>query len=241
MTDLYHRAVRHHLAGEFGPAIKSYKRALKADPLHADALSNLGAAYLKHDPGDPAEAVHALQKAVRIAPRFSDAYINLGSCHRRRGALTEALAAFSVATGLVPLDAQAYERIGSSVYAAHAAAGSSEAVAHLPLAGRAMATACALDPTNAAVWEQRGEVALALGYESQALGLPARLCRALHRTHRVGAEFLSLFLILSPGGGRRGGVVPDAAQAGGLGGGGDGRRGARPQRLVVLGGGDPRV
>ena len=155
-------AVRQHLDGDLGAAIGGYRRVLASDPNHADALNNLGGALMRHERGSAAEAEQALARAVRLRPTYADAYVNLGVCRRERGALRGALTAFASAAALNPDAAAAYERMGAAVRASHAAGSTSQARALLPLGLRALAVACALSPTDPALWSIRGEVALAI-------------------------------------------------------------------------------
>jgi tetratricopeptide (TPR) repeat protein len=81
---------QHHQAGRLAEAEACFRRVLAAQPDHADAYSNLGAALWAQGKLD--EAVAAYRHAIRIKPDLAEAHSNLYNALRGQGKLEEALA-----------------------------------------------------------------------------------------------------------------------------------------------------
>ena len=89
---------------KFAEASESFRHVLRYDPVHLDALTNLGSAlsFLGHY--DEAEACH--RRAIEIDPSFAEAYNNLGILLEERGEranrLDEAVAYYDRAIAIRP-------------------------------------------------------------------------------------------------------------------------------------------
>jgi tetratricopeptide (TPR) repeat protein len=81
-------------------AISQYERALRVQPVFADAANNLGAAYLRA--GRVAEAITCDEEALRLAPNSALPHYNLASALLRAGRRSEAEAEFERAYALRP-------------------------------------------------------------------------------------------------------------------------------------------
>jgi tetratricopeptide (TPR) repeat protein len=98
-------------------AREAYRRALALDPVHADALVNLG--RLLHESGDARGAEEHYRRALAARPGDATAAFNLGVALEDLGRTQEALAAYEGAVALEPDNADAhynaaslYERAG---------------------------------------------------------------------------------------------------------------------------------
>src|SRR5688500_1412404 len=92
LTETMTVARTQHQGGDVWEAARLYRRVLREDPTHAEALSLLGAACLGL--GKPAEAVDLLQQAVRLRPSDAAAHDNLGVGLAGLGQPEEAVASF---------------------------------------------------------------------------------------------------------------------------------------------------
>lgn len=86
---LFLRALELQRAGDMLGAIDNYKAALTLDPNRADALSNLGAAYVQLGQYD--DAVAQYQAALKIEPMNSAVMLNLGLAYYKSGRADEAI------------------------------------------------------------------------------------------------------------------------------------------------------
>jgi tetratricopeptide (TPR) repeat protein len=84
------------LAGQTDSAVELYGLALKIDPDHPGALTNLGNLALAA--GRPMAAVNLLERSAAVRPGPAAAY-NLGNAYRRAGRPRDALAAYERARG----------------------------------------------------------------------------------------------------------------------------------------------
>jgi len=91
VADWFAQALRHHQDGALDVAEPLYRRVLKSEPLHADALHLLG--VLNHQRDDNLHAVDLIAKAVDLAPGVADYHANLGIVLQRLDRLAEAEAA----------------------------------------------------------------------------------------------------------------------------------------------------
>jgi Flp pilus assembly protein TadD len=66
------------------------QRALKARPIYAEALNNLGILYLRTQQRD--EAVASFETCIRVAPGFDQSYLNLARIYVLEGAPEKARA-----------------------------------------------------------------------------------------------------------------------------------------------------
>jgi protein O-GlcNAc transferase len=81
-------------------AVASYRHAVKADPLFAEANNNLGNMLMTG--GETEAAVECFQRALEIAPDFAAAHNNLGITLAGQGKLAEAMASLERALELDP-------------------------------------------------------------------------------------------------------------------------------------------
>ncbi|CAO3402158.1 tetratricopeptide repeat protein [Azospirillum palustre] len=88
VADWFAEALRHHQNGALDAAEPLYRRVLRAEPLHADALHLLG--VLNHQRNDNLQAVELIAKAVDLAPGVADYHANLGIVLQRLDRLAEA-------------------------------------------------------------------------------------------------------------------------------------------------------
>jgi len=89
-----------HQAGRLGEAEALYRRLLKANPRHADALHLLGLAQAQRRDYD--EAARLIGKAIVLLPREALFHMNLGNVEVERGRIDEALASYRRAHALAP-------------------------------------------------------------------------------------------------------------------------------------------
>jgi tetratricopeptide (TPR) repeat protein len=100
LGDTISQAVALHQQGRLEEADKLYRRVLKADRGHFDALNLLGA--LSTSRGRPGEACELLTSALKIRPRSSDALSNLAVALHALRRHDEALAALDKALAGTP-------------------------------------------------------------------------------------------------------------------------------------------
>jgi protein O-GlcNAc transferase len=87
-ADQFIQAVRLQQAGDLSGAERLYRDLLRIDPLHADALSNLGAILVRRSQFE--EAIDCYRAAIQINPRHTGALFNLGNVYRRLSRLDAA-------------------------------------------------------------------------------------------------------------------------------------------------------
>jgi len=100
-------------AGKLDEAAQDFKRALRLEPLNADAYYGLArVADLQNNPA----AESAYRKAIEIRPTWVY-YDDLGSLYYRTGRMPEAIAAFRKSIELAPDSIYAYSNLGAVYYA----------------------------------------------------------------------------------------------------------------------------
>jgi tetratricopeptide (TPR) repeat protein len=104
------QAVALHRQGRLDEAEKLYRRVLKADRGHFDALNLLGS--IKTARGRPGEAHQLLKSALKINPRSADALTNLAMALNALGRSDEALAALGRALAVAPSHGDALNNRG---------------------------------------------------------------------------------------------------------------------------------
>jgi tetratricopeptide (TPR) repeat protein len=107
--------LKHHQAGHLVEAEACYRRALAAQPDHAEALSNLGAALRAQ--GKLIEALAACRRAVALRPGYAETHCNLGNALRDQGRLDEAIAAYRRSIRIGPDVAEVHSNLGVALFA----------------------------------------------------------------------------------------------------------------------------
>ena len=93
----------------------SRMEAVRLDPKHAKAHTNLGSALLAKEDLDG--AVASYKEAIRLDPKFAMAHDNLGNALRAKGDLDGAVASYKEAIRLDPKDAVAHYNLGLALHA----------------------------------------------------------------------------------------------------------------------------
>lgn len=112
-AQLFERAVTHHQAGDVDRAIGLYRRVIRLDPKHADALHLLGVAAHQHR--SHAEAVALISRAIEIAPPSPLLHSNLGAAYRDQGKLDDAIRCFRQAISMAPEFAGAHYNLAMAL------------------------------------------------------------------------------------------------------------------------------
>ena len=118
-SDSIDAALKHHQAGNLDQAEQVYRKILRVDPKHADALHLLG--VIGHQRGQGEQAVALIGQAIAVRGSNSLYHSNLGAAHQSLGRHREAIVSFRRAIELNPryADAQfnlgvAYEALGDT-------------------------------------------------------------------------------------------------------------------------------
>lgn len=102
--------VLHAQKGQFAQAIELIQRALKANPGHAGAYSNLGNAQLGLEHAEAALASY--DRALKLTPKSPDLLFNRGNALKGLNRFSEALASYEAALALMPAHADALTNRG---------------------------------------------------------------------------------------------------------------------------------
>jgi len=97
-----------HQQAALGLALKCYERAIKVDPVYADAENNVGTIWYQRKKFE--KAIKAYRKAIAIRDDMSVLYSNLGYAYFGDKKYEEAISAFRQA---LALDPQLFEHNGS--------------------------------------------------------------------------------------------------------------------------------
>lgn len=97
-------------AGQIGPAVESYRKAVATNPDFAEAHNNLGDAL--RELGKCEEAVKSLLRALEINPNLVEAHYNLGNALQDLERHDDAVASYRRALELRPNLAQAHNNMG---------------------------------------------------------------------------------------------------------------------------------
>lgn len=162
--------------GDLAAAEDAFRRAVAAEPRHAEALNNLGRVLAMR--GDDAAAAELYRRAMAADPMQSETYFNLEEFHRRQGRLDEASAALDrllAARGGIAADV-APSVAGRRGLIALAAGDTAAALEELGAAVR-------LDDQNAAAWTALAEIALARGLVREAFQAGQQAARAAPGYH----------------------------------------------------------
>jgi len=98
-------AAEHQKEGRLEEAERLYRRVLRDNPRHVDALRLL--AQIASGAGHSEDAEHLLQEAIRIAPDFVLAILDLGKLYKEDDRFAEAIGCFERAIVLEPNRVQA--------------------------------------------------------------------------------------------------------------------------------------
>jgi len=106
----YQRAVQHHKAGNLKEAEEIYRKIVRANPEHPDALHYLGA--IAHQTGDNENAVKFISEAIRIRCDNPFYHYNLACVFQAEARFEEALPYFQTAVQLKPDHFEAHNNMG---------------------------------------------------------------------------------------------------------------------------------
>lgn len=109
----FEQAVARHKAGLIGEAVVFYGKVVEIDPLHEDALYNLGVAYLSV--GSFNEAVDAFRKALKANCNNPKIYCNLGAALINAKQNEEAVDVLRKALQLAPAYPLAHNNLGNAL------------------------------------------------------------------------------------------------------------------------------
>lgn len=105
-------AFEHHQKNRFMEAESIYKKILKRNPEHFDALHMLGALYLQLGKFDLAKAY--LERAISINQSNSIAHFNLGNVFLQMGRFENAIRSYQEVIKLNPVFAEAHFNLGNA-------------------------------------------------------------------------------------------------------------------------------
>ena len=105
-------ALRHHQAGEFEEAEKLYRRVLKSEPKHPDALHLLG--VVSHQVGRHDKAVKYIQRAIESRP-MATFHSNLGLAYHALGKFDQAIDSYRRACKLSPNMAEVQNNLSNAL------------------------------------------------------------------------------------------------------------------------------
>ncbi len=103
----------HIRAGRLDEAVGHFRKLLRQDPDHVDALCFLALAYRKKEE-NIADAEALLRRATQLAPDHVSAWLNLGAVLAGQYKRMEAIECFRQATRLEPAHAGAWASLGSA-------------------------------------------------------------------------------------------------------------------------------
>jgi predicted O-linked N-acetylglucosamine transferase (SPINDLY family) len=106
-------ALQHHQAGRLAEAEPLYRRVLRAQPNHVDALQLLG--LILHQQGRTEQAIDHLRRALRVKPDYAEVHNNLGNMLMEQSKWDEAIASFREAIRVKPGYAQAYGNLANTL------------------------------------------------------------------------------------------------------------------------------
>jgi len=106
-------AVSEHRTGRLKRAEELYRRVLRVDPGHADALHLLG--VLAHQQGDHRTAADMIRRAIAANPRIPPFFSNLGLVYAALDRFDDAAASYRQALRLDPTYAEAHYNLGNAL------------------------------------------------------------------------------------------------------------------------------
>ena len=118
--ELVARGADRHRAGRLEEAESLYRRGLRLNPNHPDALNLLGVALRQR--GRLAEALPLAARAAALLPGVANVQANYGAALAEAGQLPEAIARMQAALNMAPDDAMTWRNLGQAMMAGGAAA-----------------------------------------------------------------------------------------------------------------------
>lgn len=173
--ELVARGANRHRAGRMAEAESHYRRALRLEPNHPDALNLLAVALRAR--GALADALQLSARAVAMAPEQPLMLANHGAALAEAGRLDEAVATMRAALARAPADAVTWRNLGQAL-----AAGGDATAALEPLL-----TAAKLMPEDPDAWLALAQAHAQAGDPVGAQGA-ARAALASAGRHRAAAE-----------------------------------------------------
>ena len=107
----------HNGKGQYNLALQEVQRALKLEPLNADALLSEAAVYASMGQEDKAESTY--QKAAALRPQNWDGYYELGVFYYRQRRYPDAAAEFESVLKITPDNAMAHATLGGMMQLLH--------------------------------------------------------------------------------------------------------------------------
>lgn len=154
---LVRQGVREHRSGRLDAAADLYRRALRSDPMDADALHLLGALHLQR--GEPVAAVPFAAKAALLEPALVHAYNNLGLILKGADQAGAAARCYLHASILDPGFAEAHSNLGVVL----------KAEGQVSLAVQHYRRAIDIDPSLGEAWNNLGNALQELGEFEEAV------------------------------------------------------------------------
>ena len=114
ITEIMRTALAHHQRGELEQAEQIYRRILKTNPDHADALHLLG--VLASQAGQYESSIELINQAIKHNPAVPEYHNNLGTVYYHHGHYEEAVTACEQALKLNPDFTDAYYNHGNALF-----------------------------------------------------------------------------------------------------------------------------
>lgn len=111
--EMLRQAVHHHRAGRVQDAERLYRRILRREPRHPQALNFLG--VLARRAGHLDAAAELIGKSIEARPDYAEAHVNLGNVLKDRGDLEAAVASYRHAVEARPGYAEALSLLGAAL------------------------------------------------------------------------------------------------------------------------------
>jgi Tfp pilus assembly protein PilF len=113
-STLYDSALRNFRSGRLDAAEERCRKALSANPGHADCLHLLGLIFAATNRLDP--AIESVVAAVKNNPANSEYFSNLGTLLQRRGQFDEAFKSYDLALKLKPDSVGVWIKLGDLLF-----------------------------------------------------------------------------------------------------------------------------